>query len=188
MKKIVILVILISFVLVASCFAIEANYRISSGEVLAIGDNLRAQDIYHAVVVDPVLTDGTATRGPVSNEYRELGYAKIYTGSEVRNATQEEIDGFQAFRDDDNNKKIAAKAVALMVDDPRFRKIIAALIKGIIKEDNENRETLNAILDSIANATSLANFQSLAGAVERPTDREFDDAKTYIINQISKDD
>ena len=65
---------------------------------------------------------------------------------------------------------------------------MVALIKGIIKEDNEGRLWTRDFKAAVAASTSLADFQSRVAALDTPTDREFQDAKDYIIGRVSKDD
>ena len=65
---------------------------------------------------------------------------------------------------------------------------MVAFIKGIIKEDNEGRLWIRDFKAAVAASTSLADFQSRVAALDTPTDREFEDAKDYIIGQVSKDD
>jgi len=166
-------------------------YRKSSNECTQISLSNKSfneyDSVYFGVLTDPPFTDGTDMRDP-SGEYRILGYSKINDSGTVRNATQNEIDTFGAYEIDDNNAQDATKSIEYSQNDFRFRRIMIALIKGIIKEDNENRLWIRSFMDAVAASTSLGDFQSRVAALTPPADREFDDAKTYILNQISKDD
>lgn len=174
-----------------NALAVKAVYRLSSGEVARIVDELEsdfsADSIYYGILTDPTLQDGSEVEDP-NGRHLVLGYAKIYSGGVIRNATPAEIIDFSVARLDDKNKRAAQKAKNYFNTDPKFRRAIIAVIKGIIREDNENKDFDRAILDVIAASTSLANFQSRAAALDRPVDREFLDAKAYILNQINKDD
>jgi len=165
----------------------DALYRISSGEVLQIGGGMSIAGPYRDILVDPTFTDGTELVDS-SGVKRVLGYSKIWDGSAIRNATQGEIDTFAAFREDDWNKQTAAETTDYFQNDPKFRRAMIAIIKGIIKEDNEGRLWTRSFMAAVAASTSLANFQSRVAALDTPTDREFSDAKDYILGQISKDD
>ena len=167
----------------------DAVYRISSNEVVKIGDvvSLEGYGNLFAMLSDPTYTDGTDYKDP-NGDLRVLGYAKINDGGVVRNATQPEIDTFAPAALDDKNQKWADRVVASIQNDPEMRRIVAALIKGIIKEDNDIRGWVQDFMDAVAASTSLADYQSRVAALDRPVDREFQDAKTYIINQVSKDD
>jgi len=168
----------------------DVIYRISSGEVDVISVTPIVSTIpgepydmeYKAKLTDPPFTDGTDL------QKRVLGYAKINDNGTIRNATQNEIDTFAILQQDDRNKRDAAKAIGFMDTDPQFRRILIALIKGIIREDNQNRLWIRDFKAAVAASTSLADFQSRVAALDTPTDREFQDAKDYIIGQVSKDD
>ena len=172
-------------------FATTALYRISSNEVYKISEenDIFAFDVSDqlAVATSVSTPDGDAT-WDTSGNLRVLGYSKILDGTTVRNATQEEIDTFAAFEAEDRNIKEADQATAYFQNDPKFRRAMIAIIKGIIKEDNEGRLWTRSFMAAVAASTSLANFQSRVAALDTPTDREFSDAKDYILGQISKDD
>ena len=168
-----------------------ALYRISSNEIpeISISDDMFVAypSTIFGVLINPSFTDGIEYRDPLNN-YRVLGYSKINDNGTVRNATQEEIDTFEGFEQDDNNQIEANKAIKYFQNNPQFRRIMVALIKGIIKEDNEGRLWTRDFKAAVAASTSLADFQSRVAALDTPTDREFQDAKDYIIGQVSKDD
>ena len=192
MRKLVISILFI-FISVVTVDATTVLYRISSGEVMEISTQDKTDFgmglIYFAVLTDPPLTDGTEWLSPAPDfERRSLGYAKINDNGTIRNATQNEIDTFAILQQDDRNKRDAAKAIGFMDTDPQFRRILIALIKGIIREDNQNRLWIRDFKAAVAASTSLADFQSRVAALDTPTDREFQDAKDYIIDQVSKDD
>ena len=165
--------------------------RISSGEVTEKSDTNSGFDLfdstYWEVLIDPSLPDGSVIKDP-NGQRRVLGYAKINDNGVVRNATQNEIDGFKDFVIDDRNERYAQQALQRLATDSKFRMVMAAIIKGIIKEDNLNRQFDRDLLDAIANSTSLLDFQRRAAALDRPVDREFQDAKDYVVSQVSKDD
>ena len=190
MKKICLTIFMfLSFVMMSH--ATTVLYRVSSGEVKEISFEDRVftgfNAPYFGVLTDPPFTDGIDLQDPSGN-MRVLGYAKINDNGTVRNATQEEIDTFGPLQTDDRNEEKAQRALNQFLHDPNFRMIVAAIIKGIIKEDNENRSWIRDFKDAVAASTSLADFQSRVAALDTPVNREFQVAKDYIISQVSKDD
>ena len=191
MKKNIILFALLTLLIPISAFSqTKVVYRLSSGEVVRIttGSTHNEESRFgFDLVTDPSFSDGQQWLDP-NYDYRVVGYAKIYSGGVVRNATQNEIDTFAAAAVDDRNKREADRAIDYFQNDPKFRRAMIAIIKGIIKEDNEGRLWTRSFMAAVAASTSLANFQSRVAALDTPTDREFSDAKDYILGQISKDD
>ena len=179
------LVFLLFFVTIS--FADFVQYRTSSGRVSEISLLPIASQAYFTVVENPTFIDGKQW---LDDNYNTgvLGYSKIYDNGVVRNATQAEIDTFGPLARDDYNQIEANKAIKYFQNNPQFRRIMIALIKGIIKEDNEDRLWIRDFKAAVAASTSLADFQSRVAALDTPTDREFHDAKDYIIGQVSKDD
>ena len=187
MKKIIFILIFI-FCFVSPSNAASIVYRLSSGEVVTLDDPpIGYPPSYFGFVTDPTAPDGLEIYDSENNK-RVLGYAKIYSGGVVRNATQEEIDTFLPAAQDDKNSKYAAAALAYFQNNAKFRMAIMAVIKGVVKEDNEQRLWIRTFMEAVAASTSLADFQSRVAALDTPADREFQDAKDYIINQVSKDD
>ena len=160
MKKIIYFLICL-FGLVSICSATTALYRVSSGEVTAISteDNLYSgsPDIF-AVITNATYPDGTTF------QKRVLGAAKILDGTVVRNATQEEIDGFQAAAINDHNIKEAEKALVYLQNHPQFRRIMTAFSAILVSEINILRSE-----------HGLSN-------------RTLSQLKTAIENRIDKDD
>lgn len=177
------------FCFVGMSSAADVIYRISSGEVVNIlyGNEGGYDQDFFGTLTDPPMTDGSQFLDD-QWEPRVLNYSKINDNGTIRNATQEEINTFAVLATEDVNIREAAQAATHFQNDPKFRRAVAAIIKGIIKEDNESRLWVRDFMDAVAASTSLANFQSRVAALDRPVDREFADAKTYILNQISKDD
>lgn len=164
MKRI--LMVLIILLVASFASATTVIYRISSGEVAEIWAdnqiNRMDPDIY-GIVTDPPLPDGIEFLGP-NYEHRVVGYTKIKDGDIVRNATQEEIDGFSVFVVDDTNQKEANKAIDYLNNDPRFRRILIALSAIIVDEIN------------------------LLRAEHGLPERTLQQLRTAIENRISKDD
>jgi len=183
-KTIFIFSILILFV--STSYATTVVYRSSSGEVavISIGNNPFSEfcTSYFTVVTDPTFQDGTET------DFRTLGLSKIFDSGIVRNATQVEINGFKAFEIEDRNIRQEIIAKSYFQTDPKFRRAVIAVIKGIIREDNILRNWTRDFKDLVAASTSLADFKARVAAEDTLINREFDDAKTYILNQVSKDD
>ena len=190
MKKILLSLIII-LLIPTWLLAATAVYRVSSNEVVLIdtedGDFADAVTNYLVLKTGATFPDGTECR--ISNfDLRVLGVAKILDGDIVRNATQNEIDTFHDAEVGDLLQAEVDRIVKYMNTDKKMRRIIIALVKGIIKEDNENRLWIRDFKVAVAASTSLANLQSRVAALDTPVDREFQDAKDYIIGQVSKDD
>ena len=171
-------------------------YRISSGEVLKISTKGQIFDRINTdlfgYLVDPSFPDGTVNREvsqSIMGPLRELGYQKIaIPGSDlVRNATQGEIDGFEAKE--------------FLITHPRFRKIFVGILKLLIDQlleksnvkQNEMITQWNSFKSGMAGATSLVQVK--AGVAALPTiDADLAETATsqQIRNQlesmISKDD
>jgi len=184
--------ILTILLLAGPAWSATALYRISSGEVtvISITDNDfsdRMYDAQYSVLSGGTYPDGYDCAG-TGYELRVLGTAKIVDSTTVRNATQVEIDTFAGHAADDKNQREEDAAKSYFQNDPKFRRAVIAIIKGIIKEDNELRNWTRDFKDLVAASTSLANFKSRVAAEETLVNRQFEDAKTYILNQISKDD
>jgi len=121
-------------------------YRLTSGEVRAVDLRdlpLRRDPTFWGVVVNPPIPDGIVIRQPLpdgsSGPSRVLGLAKIHDNGTIRNATQPEINGFQAFEDEDENIMDGAQAKFLLRDNPLFRKAFIALAKLMMSEINTLR-------------------------------------------------
>lgn len=153
---------------------ITALFRISSNEVVKIsvkGQPFDARDAtFWGVLTDPPLPDGDRVRelpaspGDEDGQLRQLGFAKINDSGTVRNATQAEIDGWQAPEDDDENIQDADDAKALLANHPLFRKAFISFAKVMMSEINILR--------------------AQAGL----PDRTLSQLKTALQNQVSKDD
>lgn len=187
-----ILLSLISILLVPTwLFATTALYRVSSNEVVLIdtedGDFADSATNYLVLKTGATFPDGTECRAS-NSDLRILGIAKILDGDIIRNATQNEINTFHDAEVDDLLQADVDRIVKYMNTDKKMRRIISALIKGIVKEDNEIREWTRDLKAAVAASTNLADFQTRVAALETLTNREFLDAKTYIINQVSPND
>ena len=144
-----------------------ALYRKSSNECtqISLTNSLfnNYSSAYFGVLTDPPFPDGTDTQDS-NGDYCVLGYSKINDNGTVRNATQNEIDTFEGFEQDDNNQIEASKVVEYFQNDPRFRRIMIAFAAILVDEFN-----------------ILRTEHGLA-------DRTLLQLKTAIINRISKDD
>lgn len=151
---------------------ITALYRISSNEVVKIslqGQPFADRDTtYWGVLNDPPLSDGNVVReslpdgtlGPLG----VIGFAKINDNGTVRNATQGEINGWQAFEDEDENLQDAEDAQFMLTDHPRFRKAFAAMYKETLEEINLLRSEVGRPQRNV-NATQRRN--QLRGKVSK---------------------
>lgn len=174
-----------------------ALYRISSNEVLKIslkGQNFSDRDsAVWGVLTDPVLPDGSEVRdtsGPDPGPLRVLGFAKIaIVGSNtVQNATQPEIDTFALGEVDDDNQLDADQAAVLLDGHPQFRKILKAMIKGILQEDDRVRGQWETFKTSVVAAGNLSDIKTAVAALPDLPARSMTQAKDFILGQISKDD
>jgi len=181
-------------------------YRISSGEVVKIstkGQTFSDRDTtYWGVLTDPNLPDGTKVFDPadVGLTPRALDFAKIWDGTDVRNATQAELDGFAAPETDDENTQDAAAADDFLQTHPRFRKIFKAMLKRIIAENNTQAAKTNDLIvaqwnqfkTDVASSANLGQLQTAVAALptiagDLPT-RTLAQAVTALTSDISKDD
>ena len=185
MKKLIFTVLII--LLTTPVLATDVLYRLSSNEVSMVEDTIPLY-MYGAdqfgILTDPPFTDGMDVTDP-SGKYRVFGYAKINDNGTVRNATQVEVDGFKAYAVADNKQRQANIATEYFLNDPRIKRIVIAIVKGIVREDNEQRQWQRDLMDVVAASTSLANFKNRVAAMDTPVDREFSDAKDYIKDQIT---
>lgn len=168
MKK-MILFLLIILLSGSVAFADTALYRISSGEVYKISttDNMFLEETalneYYSVATSVTLIDGVETVDPSGNR-RMLGYAKILDGSNVRNATQIEIDTFAPAVIDDRNDGEANQTKSYFENDAKMRRIMTAFASILVDEINILR------------------------AEHGLPDRTLQQFKTAILNRIDKDD
>jgi len=143
----------------------DALYRLSSNEIIDItdGDITERVNEYVAVLISPTFSDGLECCDNSGNS-RVIGYAKINDNGTVRNATQNEIDTFDAAEIDDKNDFEVIKAINHFEKHPQFRRIMIALAAILVDEIN-----------------ILRSQHGLA-------DRTLTQLKTAIVNRISKDD
>ena len=187
-------------------------YRKSSGEVLKISPKGQVfdfiDDTYFAYLTDPSFPDGTANRQKLGDGIisppRELGWQKIAipSASEVRNATQLEIDGFEAYKVNDDNEQDATGAGDLLDNHKRFRKVFKALLKQVVinqlvetsnVKQNEMIDQWNDYKTAVAGISNLNDFKNAVAALpaiasdltETITLSQIKDA---VLNEISKDD
>jgi len=174
-------------------------YRISSGEVLKISTKGqifdRVNNDLFGYMIDPSFPDGTDNRemlqSSVMGPLRELGYQKIaIPGSDlVRNATQGEIDGFEAFKIDDDNLQDEVGAKQFLITHPRFRKIFVGILKLLVDQlleksnvkQNEMITQWNSFKSGLAGASNIAQIK--AGVAALPT-IDPDLAETATLQQI----
>lgn len=124
--------------------AITVLYRINGGEVgkISVKGQLFADrnTTYWGVLIDPSFLDGTDVRDSSEN-LRVLGFAKIWDGTNVRNATQAEIDSFIVAEDNDDKLQDKDGAIELFQTHPRFRKMMIAFADVLKDEINILRAT-----------------------------------------------
>ncbi len=142
-------------------------FRINGKEVIKISTKgqtfVDRNTTYWGVLTDPPFSDGTVIRD--SNEdLRVLGFAKMWDGTNVRNATQTEIDNFVVAEEEDDKLQDKDAAINLFKANPRFRKMMIAFADIIKNEIN-----------------ILRRKHGLA-------DRELPQLYTAIENRINKDD
>jgi len=173
-------------------------YRISSGEVLKI--STRGQQFPHIntnifeYLIDPDLPDGTDNRPIIDDQLgpaRTPGSQKIaIPGSNlVRDASEEEIDGFEAFKVADDNLQDELGAKAFLSTHKRFRKIFVGILKLLVDQlleksnvkQNEMITQWNQFKTGMANATTIAQIK--AGIAALPT-IDADLAETASLQQI----
>lgn len=109
-------------------------YRTNGGEVESITPSASAyldiKNPFLSGIVDPVLPDGSRPHPP-----------KIFIAPNiVRNATQQEIDGFAVALAQDSNLKARIDAKNLLDQDLKFRKILKSLLSVMLDEVNTLRQ------------------------------------------------
>ena len=118
-------------------------HRVRGGEVLKI--SLRGQlfddrdTVFWGVLIDPPRPDGDTVRdlsGATPGPMRALGFAKVFDGTDVRNADQAEIDQMPIDEDEDEKDQDAAAAIVLAEVHPQFRKVVKALALITMDEIN----------------------------------------------------
>lgn len=176
-----------------------ALYRIASNEVLKVSTNdqlFTDRDVtFFGVLTAPSVPDGTAVREDLGDgtlgPLRQFGFAKIaIPGSNtVQNATQPEIDAFGAPQIDDDNQQDADRAADLGDVHPQFRKVIKAILKGVIRENNIMAARYNELRAEILAASSLNNLQTRVtnNTSDAPT-RTNQQAFNAVRTDVSKDD
>jgi len=187
-------------------------YRISSGEVLKISTRGQMFDRintdYFEYLIDPSFPDGTNNReqfpGSVMGPLRELGFQKISipSASEVRNATQSEIDGFESYKIDDDNLQDATGASDFLEKHKRFRKIFKAILKLVVikqlleksnVKQNEMIDQWNQYKTNVAAINNLTEFKDAVASLPDIQSNLMETAtlaqiKNAVLNEISKDD
>lgn len=174
-------------------------YRKSSGEVLKIsphGQNFPHINVtYFGQLTDPSFPDGIQNRSLVDGVIgpaRELGYQKIAipSASEVRNATQQEIDGFEALKVEDDNILDADGASSFLSVHPRFRKILKAMLKAIVINQmvgNTNvkiNEMIDQWNDYKTAVAGIANLNDFKTAVANLPDIQANLTEVLTLTQI----
>lgn len=153
--------------------ATTALYSVSSNEVVKInpkGQLFSDRDTaFWGVLTDPALPDGNEVRdtsGFLMGPLRVLGLSKIAVPgtNTVRNATQAEIDGFEASQMDIDSQQEANRAKELLNSHPQFRRVLVAMA-DILKDEINILRAQHGLP-----ARTLAQF------------------KTAMLNRISKDD
>ncbi len=173
-----------------------AQYRVSSNEVIKISipNQIFIEDTFWGVLTDPILTDGNQVRdvsGPDVGPLRVLGFAKIAVPgtNTIRNATQVEIDSFQAFEDADDNIKDRDRAGELGTLHPRWRKLVKAILKAAVRENNIMANRYNELRAEMLAASSLNNLQTriLNNTQNVPT-RTNEQAYDAISDDVNEND
>lgn len=189
MKKFFV-VFLFLFLFLSNANADYVLYRISSGEVLgySVGHDFSPVLIDSSFAVDDNATysDGTEIQDP-NGLFRVLGYSKIYDNGVVRNATQNEIDGFNQSEINDNESIDAQKAIQYLNNHPKMKKILVALLTVLIDEQfNPTRAWLNDLREQVAASTSLADFQNrIANLPSWNENVTMGNLKTAVENEIN---
>ncbi len=177
---------------------ITALYRKSSNEVVKISVKGQpftdADSQFWGVLTDPVLPDGNQVRddsGEDLGPLRVFGFAKFANvgSNTVRNATQVEIDAFDASQTDDDNQAHADRAADLGDTNPQFRRLVKSILKGIVNENNILANKYNELRAEMLAATNLNDLQTriqnnTTDAPIRTNQQAFDKIRT----DISKDD
>jgi len=151
----------------ADCF----SYRTSSGEVegATVETFSFPPESYFDEVCDPVAPDGTS-----------LVPTKIWTGSEMRNATPAELSGFPAFVDADALDRDKNQAKARVDDGNRHGILIKALALVVLDEVNVIRARMTAVEGCISNASNLQSAKACTDGLADLTPR----TKAQLLNAV----
>lgn len=164
-----------------------ALYRLSSGEVEKISltnQSFADRDTtYWGVLTDPTIVDGNVTR-----PLRVLGFAKIWDGSVLRNATQPEIETFAPAEADDQSQEDADQAISFLETHPVFRKQMIAFADILKDEINLLRAREQQFQADVAAANNLAALKASVAAYPAMSARTLAQLRTQIRNRVSKDD
>ena len=165
-----------------------AKYRVNGGEVSKIslkGQVFDPLPAGFAVLTDPLLPDGSDIREPTDDlgPPREFGFAKIAVPASnlVRNATQDEIDEFPDFEEEDKKELHVEQANVLLKDHPHFGRINDAVWGVFLEELNELRQSVMELATQIeqlkadlANSSLYEDFQ-VETAKQLPVKKDFPD-------------
>lgn len=166
-------------------------YRINGGEVVKIATSGQAfadrNVTYWGVLVDPTFIDGQEARDSNWN-LRVLGFAKIWDGVNVRNATQAEIDNFVIAEADDDKLQDRDGAIDLFQTHPRFRKMMAAFSDILKDEFNSLRQWQESFKSAVAAANNLSDIKTGVAGLPSLPDRTLAQLKTAIQNRMSEND
>lgn len=152
-------------------------YRKTSGEiqVQSVTSQIAGWNAtYFAEVQDPATPDGI-----------DLAVTKIYDGSNLRNATTQEIANFATLAATDNTlitQGIFSNLLNANVDQGIIYKAVAQVM---INEINSIRDWVTSFKAAVAAATSLANLQSRVAALSDLPDRTASQARTAIQSAIT---
>lgn len=143
--------------------ATTVRYRKSTSEVIKINPAGQVFDVdeYWGMLTDPALPDGNQCIDE-NGDLRVLGVAKfaVVGTNTVRNATAGEITTFIDGEEDDLAAQAATEALRLCETDARFRKVVKAIIKRVIAENNLQAAQWNAFRAQVAAATTLADLKT----------------------------
>lgn len=176
-----------------------ALYRVSSLEVVKIsvvGQLFADRDQARwGVLTDPALPDGRDTRevngdgtlGPL----RALGFSKVAVlgSNTVRNATGPEIATFAPAQAADEAAQDVAEAGRMLTAHPRFRRLLKAMLKRIIAENNAQAAQWNAFRAQVSAASSLSDLKTRVAnnTTDIPT-RTLAQAVTALQGDLSPND
>lgn len=150
-------------------------YRVNGGEVLSVSVDSQSPlpSSYLGEIQDPKTPNGS-----------DLSSPKIYDGSQVRNATAQEISNFSVAAAQDE-AMIARESSAKLMDLGLNGIIHKSIVQNIVDEINILRGWIMDFKAQVAASTNLANLQSRVASLDNLPDRTYTQARNAIKTAIN---
>lgn len=171
--KIMGFLILIAFTTSSICYADFYKYRKNGGEVVGVSvspNNLPIESEFSEIEGESGL---------------DLSVKRIVVGSILREATAQEIAGFQAFEDEDNLNKLRGRAKLQFDSENRELMALKAVVFETVSEINILRDWLVAFKAEVALASNLADLKTRVASLSNTPPRTQAQVITALKNRIT---